>query len=176
MQPTIQPGSILVIGNGMPHKNLGVLLEISNQLPRPLVFIGVSVAKQSFWKSQHPESKSLWIDYVEDNDIPILYKRSFCLAQPSTEEGYGYPPLEAMACGIPSVVSNIPVLLETTGHNSLVANPNDPNEWKDAFDSLEDRDVYLNHIKKGLEWVKPLQGKRAWDKHISDIVNLIGRD
>jgi glycosyltransferase involved in cell wall biosynthesis len=172
----IQPGSILVIGNGMLHKNLGVLLKISSRLKRKLLFIGVSDSKQRFWKSKYPESDSTWVSYASDEDIPDIIKGCFCLAQPSTAEGYGLPPLEAMACGIPSVVSNIPVLTETTGHNTLTANPEDPEEWKIAIESLEDRELYQNLIKNGLEWVKPLRGKRGWDGHISDIANLIGRE
>ncbi len=101
---------------------------------------------------------------------------AFCLAQPSTAEGYGYPPLEAMACGVPAVVSNIPVLIETTGGNSLKADPNDYREWLQAFEALEKKDMYQNQIEKGLKWVQPLWGRRGWEGHISDIEELIKKE
>ena len=172
-QYELKPGYILVIGNGLPHKNLGVLLNISDKLSRRIVFIGVSEKIQKYWKSTYPTSKSLWTQYISEEDLPAIMRRSFCLAQPSTAEGYGYPPLEAMACGVPAVVSNIPVLLETTGGNALLAHPGDPKGWMQAFEALENKNIYQNQSVKGLKWVEPLRGRKGWGKHISDIEELI---
>ncbi|MFH1674151.1 MAG: glycosyltransferase family 1 protein [Pseudomonadota bacterium] len=169
----LSPGYILVIGNGSPHKNLGVLLRGCNQLERQIVFVGVSEGNQKYWKSRHPNAKSVWINHVPDDSLPAIIREAFCLAQPSTAEGYGYPPLEAMASGVPAVVSNIPVLVETTGGNALIADPNDPKRWIEIFKALADRDVYNEQIQKGWEWVKPLLGQKGWQKHISDIKELI---
>ena len=169
----LQAGYILIIGNGLPHKNLGVILKIANQLSRKIVFAGVSPRNQNYWYKRYPELKATWINHVTDDDLPFLIKGSFCLAQPSTVEGYGYPPLEAMACGIPAVVSNIPVLAETTGGNALVADPADHRTWIEAFEALENKDIYENQIGKGLQWVEPLQGRKGWQKHIADIEKLL---
>jgi glycosyltransferase involved in cell wall biosynthesis len=169
----LQSGYILILGNGLPHKNLGVILEIADQLSRKMVFAGVSEKNQGHWKSRYPESPALWINFVADEDIPAIIRNSFCVAQPSTAEGYGYPPLEAMACGIPTVVSNISVLLETTGGNALVADPEDPKTWTEAFKALEKNEVYRNQVDKGLQWVEPLRGRRGWKKHVSDIEELL---
>ena len=164
---------ILVVGNGLPHKNLGVLLRISNQISRKFVFAGVGKKKQGFWKNKYPNTDAKWIDYVEDEDLPALISNAFCLAQPSTAEGYGYPPLEAMTFGVPAVVSDIPVLKETTGGNALVAKTNESKSWIDAFHVLEDENTYKNQVGKGLEWVTPLLGRNGWRKHISDIEKLL---
>lgn len=169
----LQPGYVLVLGNGLPHKNLGLLLNISDQISKELVFVGVSQANQEYWKSRYPHSQAIWIEYVHDENLPVIMKNAFCLAQPSKEEGYGYPPLEAMACGVPAVVSSIPVLVETTGNNVLAADPNDPYAWIEAFKSLESKDIYQIQVEKGLKWVKPLRGRMGWQKHIADIEDLI---
>ncbi|MFC1820576.1 glycosyltransferase, partial [Thermodesulfobacteriota bacterium] len=92
---------------------------------------------------------------------------------PSTAEGYGYPPLEAMACGIPAIVSNIPVLKETTGLNALTADPSRPNAWEEAIEALGKNDIYENQREKGLQWVKQLRGRKGWQKHIEDIEELL---
>lgn len=169
----LQPGYILVIGNGLPHKNPGVLLRISENMSRRLVFVGVSEGNQNYWKRRYPEAKAVWVKYVEEEDLPSFIKFAFCLAQPSTAEGYGYPPLEAMACGVPAVISNIPVLVETTGRHALSANPASPKEWLGAFVALEDKDTYRKQVEKGLKWVEPFRGRKGWGKHVSDIEELI---
>ncbi|MBC8466749.1 MAG: glycosyltransferase family 4 protein [Deltaproteobacteria bacterium] len=169
----LQPGYILVIGNGLPHKNLGVLLRISDNMSRRLVFVGVSERNQIYWKRRYPEAKAVWVKYVEEEDLPMIIRGAFCLAQPSTAEGYGYPPLEAMACGVPPVVSNIPVLIETTGGNALSANPENPKEWLESFEALEDKDTYRTQVENGLKWVEPFRGRRGWGRHIADIEEIL---
>lgn len=172
----LEPGYILILGNGLPHKNLGIILDIADQLSRKIVFVGVSEQNQEYWKSRYPESKATWIQHVAEEDLPPIVGGAFCLAQPSTAEGYGYPPLEAMACGIPAVVSNIPVLTETTGGNASVADPGDSKTWMEAFEALENRDLYQNQAEKGIQWVEPLRGRKGWEKHISDIEELLRRE
>jgi len=169
----LQSGYILVIGNGLPHKNLGILLSISEQLKRTLLFAGVSKKQQVYWKSRYPDANVKWIKHISDQDLPDILKGAFCLAQPSTVEGYGYPPLEAMTCGVPAVISNIPVLKETTGCNALIADPNYPKEWKEAIEALENKDIYENQIEKGLKWGEPLQGRKGWQKHVGDVEELL---
>jgi glycosyltransferase involved in cell wall biosynthesis len=169
----LKQGYILVLGNGLPHKNLGVLLKLSGQISRDFVFVGVSPKKQAYWNSQYPEVSATWIEHVLEKDLQSVIQGSFCLAQPSTAEGYGYPPLEAMASGVPAVVSNIPVLVETTGGNALKADPHDHREWLQALEALEKKEIYQSQIEKGLKWVQPLQGRRGWEDHISDLEELI---
>ena len=170
----LEPGYILVAGNGLPHKNLGVLLEVSNTIFRRLVLVGVGQSNQKYWKTLYPKANAIWAEHVEDEDLPTIIKAAFCLAQPSKAEGYGYPPLEAMACGVPAVISNIPVLVETTGGKALTADPCESKEWIEAFEALENKDIYRTQVEKGLKWVKPLTGRKGWEKHISDITELIG--
>jgi glycosyltransferase involved in cell wall biosynthesis len=168
-------GYILVLGNGLPHKNLGVLLPITREIKRQLVLVGVREETQTYWRSNYPSSTARWISHVDDADLPALLKGAFCLLQPSLCEGYGYPPLEAMACGIPAVVSSIPVLLETTGGRALTADPNQPKAWLDAIQRLENKEFYRTHVSRGLEWVRPQRGKEAWRKHIADIEEVLER-
>jgi glycosyltransferase involved in cell wall biosynthesis len=78
-----------------------------------------------------------------------------------------------MACGVPALVSDIPVLRETTGGNSLYADPNNPKEWIDVFKSLDDHTTYQSQIEKGLKWIEPLSGTKGWQSHISDLAELL---
>jgi glycosyltransferase involved in cell wall biosynthesis len=168
-------GYILIIGNGLPHKNLGLLLGISERLSRKLVFIGVSKHNRSYWERLYPTSQAEWIEQVDDAELPPLLRHAFCLSQPSLAEGYGYPPLEAMACGTPAVVSNIEVLVETTGGNALVGELHDGQSWIEAYQRIENADVYHVQVQKGLQWIMNLKGRSGWMHHVADIEELLGR-
>jgi glycosyltransferase involved in cell wall biosynthesis len=169
----IKPDYILVLGNGLPHKNLGVLLKITHELNRQIFFAGVSSKNQAYWKSRYSGEKAVWISHVMNEDLPSIIRSAFCLAQPSTMEGYGYPPLEAMACGVPAIVSNIPVLKETTGGNALYVDPTNPKDWTESILVLENQDLYQEQIEKGLNWIEPLKGRKGWLRHIADVRELI---
>jgi glycosyltransferase involved in cell wall biosynthesis len=110
---------------------------------------------------------------VDDCDLPDLLRNAFCLAQPSLAEGYGYPPLEAMACGTPAVVSRIPVLVETTGGAALTADPSTPGEWKQALEKMEDPVVYRHLREEGLRHIERLKGPRAWKPYLDDIEEML---
>jgi glycosyltransferase involved in cell wall biosynthesis len=173
MRYRLETGYVLVIGNGLPHKNLGVLLEVSDLISRRIVFVGVRDKNRLYWKSRYPKESAIWISHVKESDLPSLLRAAFCLAQPSTAEGYGYPPLEAMGCGVPAVVSNIPVLFETTGSIALYSDPRDPRSWMESLNALEKDEVYKAQTEKGLKWVEPLKGPKGWQGHISDIQELL---
>ena len=173
MKYGLEQGYVLILGNGLPHKNLDVIFGIPAELKRHLVIVGVSTKNQAYWQSKSPGERAFWISHVTDQDLPSIIRGAFCLVQPSTMEGYGYPPLEAMACGVPCIASNIPVLRETTGGNSLFADPLEPSSWLDAINSLENRDLYQLQIRKGLNWVKPFTGRSGWSKHLSDIETML---
>jgi len=166
-------GYILALGNGLPHKNLGILLEIADHLPRQIVLAGVSSRNQMYWKGRYPAAAAAWIRYVSDEDLPSLLRGAFCLVQPSTAEGYGYPPLEAMACGIPAVISEISVLKETTGNNAIAAEAHKPERWLEALRALENDAFYHEQVEGGLHWVEPLKGRKAWHSYVSDVEELL---
>src|SRR5690606_41883757 len=60
-----------------------------------------------------------WIGYVDEADKPAVYRSSLCFAFPSRYEGFGLPPLEAMACGVPVVTSSAASLPEVVGEAAL---------------------------------------------------------
>jgi glycosyltransferase involved in cell wall biosynthesis len=173
MRYGLEPGYVLAVGNGLPHKNLGVLLEAARRISRRVVFAGVRDRNRMYWKSRHPDESATWLEHVQEGDLPSLLRSAFCLAQPSTAEGYGYPPLEAMACGVPAIVSNIAVLLETTGSIALSADPHDPRAWVESLKTIERAEVHKVQAENGLKWVKPLIGSRGWQGHVSDIEELL---
>jgi glycosyltransferase involved in cell wall biosynthesis len=71
-----------------------------------------------------------------DDDLALLYSGAALYAQPSLSEGFGLPPLEAMACGTPVVSSNGGSLPEAVGDAALVLPPSDPASWAEAIVAL----------------------------------------
>lgn len=165
---------ILVVGNGLPHKNLGLLLSIAEHIPHKLLFVGVSQHNQGYWKMRYPTKPAAWLSQVAEEELPALLRYAFCLAQPSLAEGYGYPPVEAMACGTPAVISQIDVLVETTGGRALVADPRVGRSWIEAFERLKKTDLYRQQSEKGQHWTANLKGRNGWQGHVADIEELIG--
>ena len=74
--------------------------------------------------------------YVPDADLAALYSLADVFVFPSWLEGFGLPPLEALACGTPVVSSNRPAMPEVLGDAVLYADPRDPTAWADAVERL----------------------------------------
>lgn len=89
---------------------------------------------------------------VPDENLHKLYVGARCHVHPAHYEGFGLPPLEAMACGTPTIVSNISSLPEVVGDAALLVNPNDPEEMAVALQRLltDDR-LHAELRDKGLQ-------------------------
>ena len=66
--------------------------------------------------------------HVSQEELAALYRRAACLVFPSLYEGFGQPPLEAMACGCPVAASNIPAIAEACGDAAALFDPHDPED------------------------------------------------
>jgi glycosyltransferase involved in cell wall biosynthesis len=88
--------------------------------------------------------------YVPDEDLPFLYTACAVFAYPSLYEGFGIPPLEAMACGAPTLVAQAPPMPEVVDEAALLISPSDPRAWADALLSvLQDADLRDSLREKG---------------------------
>lgn len=106
---------ILSVGTQEPRKNLTRLVEASHIASVPLVLVG-----RHGWGK---ETQTL--GYVPDEDLPALYSAASVFAYPSLYEGFGFPVLEAMACGTPVVTSNVSSLPEVGGKAAVQVDPTD---------------------------------------------------
>ena len=166
-------GYVLSLSNGKPHKNLGVILNLADKVRRPIVLAGFGQSRRRHWINHPLASAIRWLDPIPDTHLPAVMRGAFCLVLSSNAEGFGYPPLEAMACGVPVIVSDIPVLQETTGGNALYADPRRTESWAIALGQLEDRRRYQSLSKQGLDWARRFKGAGAWASHVSDIECLL---
>jgi glycosyltransferase involved in cell wall biosynthesis len=115
---------VLFLGAQNPRKNLGFMLEGYRRareagLEAELVLAGgVSQAVERY-RAAHPGLPVHQVDYVADADRGAIYGGATALMLVSHHEGFGFPPLEALAVGTPSIVSNLSVFDETLGDAAL---------------------------------------------------------
>ena len=111
-----------------------------------------------------------YIGDVSNNQLINLYSNAKILIFPSFYEGFGLPPLEAMSCKCPVIISDIPVLKELYKDSALYINPNDIQDIKNMIIKLLNDDQLRNDlIQRGLEQSK----KYSWKKSANKIISLI---
>ncbi|WP_123041928.1 glycosyltransferase family 4 protein [Cohnella candidum] len=120
---------LLAVSSHNPSKNFANLVKAVECLENAdydIVIAGGANAK-IFGRSDLPVSgKIKQIGYVTDGELKALYEGAACFVFPSLYEGFGLPPLEAMACGTPVVVSDAASLPEVCGEAALYCDPRDP--------------------------------------------------
>jgi glycosyltransferase involved in cell wall biosynthesis len=88
--------------------------------------------------------------YVRDEDLPLVYAAARALLYPSRYEGFGLPPLEAMACGAPVISSNRTSLPEVVGDATLLIDPEQPGSLSEALCKVNQESTRRELVKKGL--------------------------
>ncbi len=134
---------VLYLGSEERRKNLSVILSalksLNNNFPTikflkvGRAYPGSRVETLNLIKHHGLQNKVRFIDYVPENQLPIIYNIADVFVFPSLSEGFGLPPLEAMACGTPVICSNTTSLPEITGNAALLVNPNDSKQLKNAI-------------------------------------------
>lgn len=135
---------ILYAGNIKPHKNIERTIEAFHLLRRggqfdhvKLVIIGDEIAKYAALRHavhRHKLHKHVrFFGFVPDRTLAILYRLAGVFVFPSLYEGFGLPPLEAMASGLPVITSNVSSLPEVVGDAALLVDPLQPEAIADAM-------------------------------------------
>ncbi len=106
--------------------------------------------------------KIKFLDYVSDEDLSALYTGALCFCLPSLHEGFGLPVLEAMASGVPVVISNVSSLPEVGGDAAVYVDPYNVNSIADGLSQLLTADItsYNQLVERGLKQVQ----KFSWEK------------
>lgn len=117
----------------------------------------------------------IFTDFVEDQDLPSLYSGAEVFLYPSLYEGFGLPLLEAMACGVPVITSNLSSLQELAEGSALLVNPRDVNQLAQAMERLiRDQQIKTKLKKKGLERTKQFSWRKTAEQTFKLYKEILG--
>jgi glycosyltransferase involved in cell wall biosynthesis len=166
---------VLAVGTMQPRKNhLGLVRAFAN-LQSPISSLVIAGGKGWLYDDVMREVQRLglservkFIGYADDKDLPVLYRAASVFAFPSFYEGFGLPPLEAMACGVPVVTSNTSSLPEVVGDVGLAVDPHDIDALANALHTaLTDEGWRKQAIAAGIARAKTFTWQRAAEQLLS---------
>ena len=173
LSPLTSEPFVLCVSSLDPRKNFARLIEACQGLTGAKLYI-VGKYNRVFSQQMQLDTTSENIQFlgrVSDDELVRLYNQAACFVFPSLYEGFGLPPLEAMACGCPVLVSDIPVEREVCGDAALYFNPLDSeNILHTITQYLNDTDVIKEKMRqKGYENIT----RFSWEKSAEVLVNIV---
>lgn len=170
---------ILYLGTIEPRKNVLSLIVAYEKFHKATDNIDLILAGNLGWLYNEVLNKINWSIYKKDikllttvteEEKPSLYRMARLFVFPSLYEGFGFPPLEAMACGVPTITSMASSLPEILGDASVYVNPYNVSQLTLAIDNLiADKNFCAKIVASGIKQVQ----KYSWDKTAKETLELI---
>lgn len=168
---------ILYVGRLNTRKNIENLIKalpLINERNIPLIIVGKEDWKHANYKELVDQvgirNRIIFTGWTEESELPIIYALATIFCFPSYAEGFGLPPLEAMASGVPVISSNTTCLPEICGEAALYVSPENPSELVLAINQLlEKKELYEEMTKKGILHTKEF----SWEKTAVKFYNTL---
>lgn len=154
----ISTGYLLYLGTLEPRKNIEKLIEAYELLKKEKKSVPkLVIAGKKGWLYECIFSKVealgltdevIFTGYIEDDDVPKLIKGAELFLFPSRYEGFGMPPLEAMACGTPVIASDAASLPEVVGDAGVLVNPESAEDIAEAIMTMMNDSEKRNQLRK----------------------------
>jgi len=172
---------VLYAGNVKPHKNLERLIEAFDLVRKrgldhlKLVLIGDEISKYAALRRavhSHQLHKYVrFLGYLPEETLAVMYRLAGVFVFPSLYEGFGLPPLEAMASGTPVVTSNVSSLPEVTGDAAVLVDPYRPEAIADGIERvLGDETLRRDLRAKGLARARQF----SWEASVTRVREIYG--
>lgn len=153
----IRPPYLLYLGQWKAYKNVPLLMEAFAQVIREIRSCQLVIAGHD---ARHPEIPAaaarlpegsvVLTGHLPDDAVPDLYRGAAAVVVPSRAEGFGLPVLEAMACGVTVVCSDIPVLRELADGVAIFCDPSQASSFAEGIKAALDPGSSNGHIERGL--------------------------
>lgn len=168
---------ILFVGTLQPRKNIERLIEAFSKLKARNTQLVIVGKKGWLYESilEAPKKFGIvhevkFLEFVDDSDLPFLYKYATMFVLPSLYEGFGLPVVEAMKYGTPVITSNVSSLPEAGGDACLYINPEDVADIAKKMQHLLDSPKLRQElVKKGYEHIK----KFSWEKAAEETLTVL---
>jgi len=172
---------ILFLGTFEPRKNLIGIIKAFEILCRNnkfkdyyLILVGNKgwLSEEVFRALDYSrlKQKIIYLGPIANSDRPAIYRNSKLFVYPSFFEGFGFPPVEAMASGIPVITSHTSSLPEVVGESALMIDPYNTEEIADAMAMiLSDNKIYRNYVEKG----KKRASQFSWQKTAQETLRAL---
>lgn len=167
---------ILAVSSIDPRKNfIGLIkaFKACNLEDTKLLIVGTEhkvFANNDIRSEVAGDKRIVFTGYVTDDELVILYRDALVFAYPSFFEGFGIPPLEAMACGCPTLVSNTTSLPEVCGNASVYVNPYNIDSIRNGLMSiLSNTGLRSSLVEKGYKQIK----KFSWAESAQKLNTII---
>lgn len=172
---------IFYLGNLEPRKNVESIIlafeklyQMPDAISHKLIIAGGQAWKYKniykLWQNSPIKDQIKFLGYVDTADKPVLYNLAKLFVYPSIYEGFGLPPVEAMACGTPVITSFSSSLSEAIGEAGLLIDPNNINELVEVINQvLINQNLATKLKEKGLAQSK----KFTWEKPTREIFEII---
>jgi glycosyltransferase involved in cell wall biosynthesis len=166
---------LLHVGNTKAHKNISRLIEAFAQAnidtPIHLILTGkCTLPLTQLIKKYRLENRVIFSGNLSEKELVEYYRGALALTFPSLYEGFGLPPLEAMACGTPVLTSNITSLPETVGDAAVLIDPYNIDSIKTGIEQItQDTLLRKNLIEKGHERITLF----SWDKTAAAVQTIL---
>lgn len=175
---------ILYVGGFSPRKNIIGLIEAfslihpSKRKNKKLVITGKKGLSYSKYQKRADDLKIsddvIFTDFIPLEDLPLFYNCADVLVYPSFYEGFGLPPLEAMACGTPVIASNVTSLPEVCYNSALLINPYNIDELSSLIEQvINDNNLSLSLTNKSLSRSKNFSWNNTAKKTINAYANML---
>jgi len=177
---------ILYVGNYKPHKNVLTLVKayyklfLQHNITEILVLAGKKTKDcapiKQFINANNLKEKVFFTGYILEEDLPFIYSGAEIFVFPSLYEGFGLPPLEAMACNTPVIVSNRTSLPEIVGDAGIQIDAGSINNLVEAMALLLfDKDLKTRMGKKGLDRAQQFTVEKNSEGILSAIEEVLGK-
>jgi glycosyltransferase involved in cell wall biosynthesis len=164
----IRPPYVFYLGQWKAYKNLPILLEAFARVRRThpnsqLVIAGDDPRHPEVRQraAALPEGSVVLPGRLPESAVPDLYRGAAMVVLPSRAEGFGLPVIEAMACGVPVICSDLPVLREIADGVAVFCDPNDPAAFADAIGTMLDAPANPGRRQLGIERARTFTWERA---------------
>ncbi len=172
---------VLYAGNVKPHKNLERLIDAFHLVRQrgldhvKLVMIGDDISKYTALRRAVHRCQLhkyvRFLGYLPEETLAVMYRLAGVFVFPSLYEGFGLPPLEAMASGTPVVTSNVSSLPEVAGDAALLVDPYDPEAIADGiYRVLTDEALQSSLRRKGLARAREF----SWEQSVRRVREIYG--